>query len=129
MIGTPDQLTSAVVQKHQVLNQPPHFMIGNCKVDIEFSVKMLRISIDNQTKHSNICKKKKVFINTFILSNFSYCPLVWFISSTKSLNKVENLQKGALRILRILRGKNHPQITQQRLREHPQITQQRLREV
>ena len=28
-----------------------------------------------------------------ILSNFSYCPLFWFISSTKLLNKQENLQK------------------------------------
>ena len=32
-------------------------------------------------------------------SNFDYCPLVWFISSAKSLNKVENLQKRALRFL------------------------------
>ena len=33
--------------------------------------------------------KKNVLINRFILSNFVYCPLVWFISSAKSLNKVE----------------------------------------
>ena len=34
-----------------------------------------------------------------MLSNFNYCPLVWFISSAKSLKKVENLQKGTLRFL------------------------------
>ena len=34
-----------------------------------------------------------------MLSNFNYCPLVWFISSAKSLKKVEHLQKGTLRFL------------------------------
>ena len=34
-----------------------------------------------------------------MLSNFNYCPLVWFISSAKSLKKVENLQKRTLRFL------------------------------
>ena len=39
-----------------------------------------------------------------MLSNFDYCPLVWFISSAKSLKKVENLQK---RTLRFLQNDNH----------------------
>ena len=38
-------------------------------------------------------------INSFILSNFNSCPLVWFITSSKSLNKIENLHKRALRFL------------------------------
>ena len=44
-------------------------------------------------------EERKVLINSFILSNFNYCPLVWSISSAKSLNKIENLQKRALRFL------------------------------
>ena len=83
MIGTPDQLKSAVVQKHQVLNQPPHFMIGNSKVDIEFSVKMLRISIDNQTKHSNICKKKRF---SSILSFYQILVIARLFGSSLQLN-------------------------------------------
>ena len=43
--------------------------------------------------------KKRFLINSFILSNFSYCPLVWSISSANSLLKVENLQKWTLRFL------------------------------
>ena len=43
--------------------------------------------------------KKKVLVNSFILSNFDYCPLVWFISSANILKKFENLQKRALRFL------------------------------
>ena len=41
-------------------------------------------------------EEKKNLINSFILSNFNYCSFVWRISSAKSLNKVENLQKRAL---------------------------------
>ena len=41
-------------------------------------------------------EEKKILINSFILSNFNYCSFVWRISSGKSLNKVENLQKRAL---------------------------------
>ena len=44
-------------------------------------------------------EERKVLINSLILSNFNYCPLVWFISPAKSLNKVESLQKRALRFL------------------------------
>ena len=43
--------------------------------------------------------EQKVLVSSSILSNFDYCPLVWFISSAKSLKKVENLQKRALRFL------------------------------
>ena len=32
----------------------------------------------------------------FIYSNFNYCPLACMFSSKGSLNKIENLQKGAL---------------------------------
>ena len=33
------------------------------------------------------------------MSNFNYCSLVWNFSSAQSLNKIENLQKRALRFL------------------------------
>ena len=38
-------------------------------------------------------------INSFIYANFSCCPLVWHFSSRKSINKIENIQKRALRFL------------------------------
>ena len=40
-----------------------------------------------------------MLINSFIYSNFNYCPLVWHFSSRKSINKIENIQKRALRFL------------------------------
>ena len=91
------------------------FLIGNDVVEVASSVKLLGIDIDDQLSFnlyiSKICKsaskqlnalvrlkrlldfaERKVSINNFTLSNFNYFPLVWSMSSTKSLNKVENLQ-------------------------------------
>ena len=83
---------------------------------------MLGVQIDNKLNFndhiSNICKsaanqlnalirsryflgynEKKALVNSFVLSNFNYCPLVWFTSKISSLRKIENLQKRALRFL------------------------------
>ena len=46
-------------------------------------------------------KKKGAIIRLkqFLISNFNYSPLVWMFSSAQSVNKIENLQKRALRFL------------------------------
>ena len=44
-------------------------------------------------------EEKKTLINSYFYSSFNYCPLVWMFSSAKPLNKVESLQKRALRFL------------------------------
>ena len=38
-------------------------------------------------------EERKALIQSYVLSNFNYCSLVWMLSSVKSLNKIENLQK------------------------------------
>ena len=101
---------------HSIYN----FLIGNDVVEVASSVKLLGVDIDDQLSFnlyiSNICKsaskqlnalvrlksllgfaERKVSLNSFILSSFNYSPLVWSISSAKSLKKVEHLQKRALR--------------------------------
>ena len=40
-----------------------------------------------------------MLVNTFVISNFNNFFLVWNISSTQSLRKIEDLQKRALRFL------------------------------
>ena len=42
---------------------------------------------------------KMVIYNNFIISNFNYCPVVWMFTSKSSLNKLENIQKRALRFV------------------------------
>ena len=43
--------------------------------------------------------EKEEIINSFILSNFNYCPLVWHFSSCESIRKIEKIQKRCLRII------------------------------
>ena len=42
---------------------------------------------------------KKLAINSYIYSNFSYCPLIWHCSSAKSKVSIENMQKRALKLI------------------------------
>ena len=36
-------------------------------------------------------QERDILINSFINTNFNYCPLVWHFSSKKSINKIENI--------------------------------------
>ena len=42
---------------------------------------------------------KKVVIESFILANFNYCPLVWHFCSPESIGKLERIQERAFRFL------------------------------
>ena len=44
-------------------------------------------------------EEKKRLIMSFFYATFNYCPLAWMSFRAKSLNKVESLQKRALRFL------------------------------
>ena len=44
-------------------------------------------------------EEKKMLINSYLYSNFNFCPLAWMFSCTQPLNKVESLQKRALHFL------------------------------
>ena len=44
-------------------------------------------------------KERKVLINSFVLSNFNYCPLVWKLTNAKSVHKIEAIKKRALRFM------------------------------
>ena len=96
--------------------------ISDVTINSENSVKLLGIEIDNRLsfeKHiSTLCnkasnqlnaigriqkfmgfKEKEVLLNSFVYSNFNYCPLVWHFCSSKSLYKIEKIQERALRLL------------------------------
>ena len=44
-------------------------------------------------------QERKVLINSFVLSNFNYFPLVWMLTNAKSVHKIEAIQKRALRFM------------------------------
>ena len=45
-------------------------------------------------------KELEVIVNSFIYSNFNYCPLVCHFSSCKALRNIENIHKRCLRMIR-----------------------------
>ena len=42
---------------------------------------------------------KMTTYNSFIVSNFNYCPLAWHFCSASSTNKIEKIQERALRFI------------------------------
>ena len=42
---------------------------------------------------------RKAIYNSFIVSKFNYCPLVWFFTSRESINKMQKIQERALRFV------------------------------
>ena len=96
--------------------------IGSKEIKVTSQVKLLGVEIDDKLnfgQHINcICKSpgnqlnalirlkrflgfqdKKVLVNSFVLSNFNYCTLVWMFANSKSLSIIENLPKRALRFM------------------------------
>ncbi|XP_057293813.1 uncharacterized protein LOC130622373 [Hydractinia symbiolongicarpus] len=96
--------------------------IGDKLIKTESEVKLLGVTIDNglnfDSHISKLIKKssaqlnalfrlstflshkaKLALVQSFIYSNFNYCPLVWNFSSYKSLLRIEQIQKRAFRFL------------------------------
>ena len=123
MIANPKKFQGMVISKNkkQIINLPD-IKVENTVIQPQNSVKLLGVTIDNDlcfdTHINKLCKsaasqlnallrlknflgfkEKKVLSESFILSNFNYCPLVWHFSSSKSLTKIENIQKRTLQFL------------------------------
>ena len=76
----------------------------DCKLNFTEHVKTICIKAARQlnalsriSKHLNVIAKKQIF-RSFILSNFTYCSIVWhFCGSTNNI-KMEKIQKRALKL-------------------------------
>ena len=122
MIINPDKLPAIILDKKKSNLTKDPLTIDNKTIKSIPSVELLGIHLDDKLNFnlhiSNICRSaanqlnalirlksylnfnaKRVLINSYIISNFNYCPLVWIFSTAKSLNKIESLQKRALRFL------------------------------
>ena len=114
MIVNPDKFQAIVLNKKRSNLTNTNFQVDNQVIKLVSSVELLGIQIDDKLNFnlhiSKICKSaanqlnalirlkqflsfhaKEVLINSYIISNFNYCPLVWMFSSTQSLNKIGNL--------------------------------------
>ena len=98
------------------------FNIASAEINCEDNVTLLGVNIDYLLKFddhvSDICKKasrqlavlkrigkfltkqgRMIIYNSFILSNFNYCPIVWHFCSKRSSDKMEKLQERGLRFV------------------------------
>ena len=123
MIVKPGKFQAMIINRFGEMENNNETYIDNKKITSEHSVKLLGLEIDNnQLKFDNhvstLCRKagsqlnaigrlrkyigfpeKKALIEAFVFSNFNYCPLVWHFTSMTSTNKIESIQKRALRLL------------------------------
>ena len=110
MIVNPDKFQDIVLNKKRSNLTNTNFQIDDqviksvSSVELNFNLHISKIckSAANQLNALIRLKQflsfhaKEVLINSYIISNFNYCSLVWMFSSTQSLSKIENLQKRAL---------------------------------
>ena len=121
MKANPDKFQAICIGK-KTYDNIETFRIGETDIKCENNVSLLGINIDFMLKFDDhvteICKKaskqlavlkrlgrfltkqgKLVIYNSFIASNFSYCPLAWHFCSIASTNKLEKVQERALRFI------------------------------
>ena len=122
MIVNPGKFQAIITNKRKQDHANEISKIGSKEIKVTSQVKLLGVEIDDKLnfgQHINcICKSpanqlnalirlkrflgfqdKKVLVNSFVLSNFNYCTLVWMFANSKSLTKIENLHKRALRFM------------------------------
>ena len=103
-------------------NKPAQIQIGEFLIQSNNSEKLLGVKIDSKllfVKHiKTICKKtrnklralarvtlymmietKKVLINSFLDSQFNYCPLVWMCHSRRNNTKINALYERCLQLI------------------------------
>ena len=116
MIVNPDKFQARILQnsRNSKNYDPVKLEIGSVKIETKNTIKLLGITTDNKLNFeehiSELCKKasmqlnaisrlqrfmgkeqKEALINSFIFSNFNYCPLVWHFCSCRSSQKIENI--------------------------------------
>ena len=116
--------SQAIILNRKEAQATHELIIDNKEIKTTNSIKLLSINNDDQLKFNEhisiLCSKaamqlnalsrlqkymgkaeKEAIINSFVLSNFNYCPLVWHFSSCESIRKIKKIQKRCLRIVLI----------------------------
>ena len=119
MMANPGNFQFMILSKNTINKS---IVINNKTIESLKSVKLLRLTIDNKLNFGihikNICKvasakikglesirsrlnlsQAKILYDSFILSQFNYCCLVWKFFSETLQNKINQIQKRAIRIV------------------------------
>ena len=149
MIANPTKFHAIFLSKDKnVVTSEVPVKIKDKTIYSESTVKLIGITIDDKLKFdkhiNNLCKRASgqlnqlfrlkryvqheeriICVNSFIFSNFNYCPLIWHFTSASSTAKIEKIQERALRFLyddyitpydELLQKSNKVKMTTSRLR-------------
>ena len=107
MVVNPDKFQAIILDKRKRDHTDEHITVDNQQIKVVPSVKLLGLQLDDKLNFnlhiSNICKsatnqlnalirlkkfmnfdEKKILINSYFMTNFNYCPLVWLLSNASS---------------------------------------------
>ena len=121
MIANPDKFHAILVTKGRDCTTGVKLIQGK-QIQSENAVRLLGVKMEHRPtfdEHiSDLCRKaaaqlnalkrlegymefkaKEIMVQSFVFSNFNYCPLVWHFSSEKSMKKIEKIHERALRFL------------------------------
>ena len=122
MKANPGKFQFMIISPHDVTDKKPELLVNDVVLKAESSVKVLGITIDsrlNFSEHvSNLCTKaarqlnslarisryidetsRYMIYNSFVRSNFNFCPMVWHFCGIQNNEKLERIQERALRIV------------------------------
>ena len=122
MIVNPDKFQAIIFNRNPGNENAYTLKFDNTEIQTSSEVLLLGIEIDNNLnfkKHIHQLVKKaagqlnflsrqqkylnrdamKIVIESFILANFNYCPLVWHFCPSESIKKLERIQERAFRLL------------------------------
>ena len=149
MIANPSKFHAIFLSKDKnIITSEVPIRIKDKTIHSESTVKLIGITIDDKLKfdkHINkLCKRASgqlnqlfrlkryveheeriICVNSFIFSNFNYCPLIWHFTSASSTAKIEKIQERAIRFLyddhntpyeELLKKSNKVKMTTSRLR-------------
>ena len=120
MEANPDKFQFMLLGK-SVIPEKESLKFSNVEIQCVTSVKLLVVTLDyklNFNEHINFLAAKAgaqlsalsrvrrfldvdsklILVKTFILSHFRYCPIVWHFCGKLNANKLENIQKRALKL-------------------------------
>ena len=122
MIVNPGKFKAILLQRNKRNTSEYPIELTGHEINTQESVTLLRVTIDYKLSFeeyvSDLCRKasaqlnalkglgafmshqtRKIMVQSFILVHFNYCPLVWYFTSPKQINKMEKLQERALRFI------------------------------
>ena len=122
LAANPAKFQTMLLKSNSIKDIQLNVTVENISLPSSDTMKVFGIDIDDRITFdghiSNMCIKagrqlnvlqrlkgsldqdsRMAIYKSFIMSNFSYCPLIWMFTSKTSLSKLENIQKRALRFV------------------------------